>query len=72
MPADPTGRLGEGEDEVVLPYEGSGSSLLVQISLEHGSRSQDVVMIFDTGASITTLDTETVRSDAWRSSNGWG
>jgi clan AA aspartic protease (TIGR02281 family) len=61
-PAATSGRLGEGEDEVVLPYEGSGSSLLVQISLEQGSRSQDVVMIFDTGASITTLDTETLRS----------
>ncbi len=48
-------------DAVVLPYEGTGASLSVPVVLE-GTRGQEVEvsMIFDTGASLTTLDMDTL------------
>jgi hypothetical protein len=49
-------------DAVVLPYEGSGATLSVPVALE-GRRAQDleVSMIFDTGATLTTLNRATLR-----------
>ena len=48
-------------DEVVLPYEGVGQALSIPIGLE-GRQGQeiDATIIFDTGASLTTLDLETL------------
>lgn len=53
----------DGVDHVVLPYEGSGSALHVPVEFEGpGGAVAEVTMIFDTGASFTTLDTETLRA----------
>lgn len=49
-------------DEVILPYEGSGSSLVVPVGLGHNGDELDVSMLFDTGASFTSVDSETLRS----------
>ena len=61
-PAPPPPMVTGESDSVVLPYEGSGSSLSVPVVLE-GRRGQDVEvsMIFDTGATLTTLDRSTLR-----------
>ncbi len=48
-------------DEVILPYEGSGSSLVVPVGFEHDGVDLDVSMIFDTGASFTSVDSQTLR-----------
>ncbi len=50
------------DDEVVLPYEGAGHSLAVQVGLA-STRGDDleVGMLFDTGATLTTLDRATLR-----------
>ena len=49
-------------DEVVLPYEGAGHSLAVQMGLA-SERGEDleVGMLFDTGATLTTLNRATLR-----------
>ncbi len=47
-------------DEVILPYEGSGASLVVPVGFEHASEELDVSMIFDTGASFTSVDSTTL------------
>lgn len=53
---------GAGTDAVVLPYEGSGATLSVPVVLEgQGNRDAEVSMIFDTGATLTTLDRATLR-----------
>ncbi|MBL8618457.1 MAG: retropepsin-like domain-containing protein [Deltaproteobacteria bacterium] len=51
----------DAHDHVVLPYEGSGNALHVPVEIE-GPRGElvEVTMIFDTGASFTTLDTATL------------
>ncbi len=49
------------EDEVVLPYEGSGSSLRVQVAFDGPAATDEVWMLFDTGATFTTLSTERLR-----------
>lgn len=43
-------------DQVVLPYEGKGRSLAVQVGLEGPADHADAWMLFDTGATLTTLD----------------
>jgi len=48
-------------DEVILPYEGSGASLVVPVGLSHDEVELDVAMIFDTGASFTSVDSATLR-----------
>ena len=48
-------------DEVILPYEGTGSSLVVPVGFEHDGEELDVSMIFDTGASFTSVDSNTLR-----------
>lgn len=49
-------------DEVILPYEGSGSSLIVPVGLAADGEELDVSMIFDTGASFTSVDSDTLRA----------
>lgn len=49
------------DEAVVLPYEGSGRSLSVPVTLVSGEAEQDVWMLFDTGATITTVDRATLR-----------
>ncbi|MCK6522341.1 retropepsin-like domain-containing protein [Myxococcota bacterium] len=48
------------EDEISLPYEGEGRSLRIPVGFEHGDRSHDLTLMFDTGATFTTLDRETL------------
>jgi len=48
-------------DEVILPYEGSGASLVVPVGFAHNGEEVDVSMIFDTGASFTSVDSSTLR-----------
>jgi clan AA aspartic protease (TIGR02281 family) len=62
LPA-PAGQGGDdAHDHVVLPYEGSGNALHVPVEIEGPSGEVvEVTMIFDTGASFTTLDTATLR-----------
>lgn len=47
-------------DHVVLPYEGQGRSLRIPVALE-ADQTLEVTMIFDTGATFTTLDPATLR-----------
>ncbi len=59
----PGGALPAGEqpDEVVLPYEGSGQSLSIPIGFVGADGEDlDTWMLFDTGASLTTLDPKTL------------
>lgn len=60
--APPPSTADPASDAVVLPYEGSGATLSVPIALE-GRAGQDVEvsMIFDTGATLTTLNRATLR-----------
>jgi len=54
--APPTG------EEVILPYDGSGTSLVVPVAFEHDEKDVEVAMIFDTGATFTSVDTDTLRA----------
>jgi len=48
-------------DEVVLPTEGRRGSLRVPVTVEGPKRQLEVTMLFDTGATLTTLDRATLR-----------
>jgi clan AA aspartic protease (TIGR02281 family) len=48
-------------DEVVLPTEGRRGSLRIPVTVEGERRGAEVTMIFDTGATLTTLDRATLR-----------
>jgi predicted aspartyl protease len=48
-------------DQVVLPTEGHRGSLRVPVTVEGPRRQVETSMIFDTGATITTLDRATLR-----------
>ncbi len=48
-------------DEVILPYEGEGTALMVPVAFENGKREVEVAMVFDTGASFTSLNRATLR-----------
>lgn len=71
-PRSTVGAQVENEDLVVLPYEGEGRTLAIQVGLEGPQeRSLDRWLLFDTGATLTTLDRVTlaalgveVRTDA--------
>jgi len=59
--AEPGSAGGQGAmadtDMVVLPYDGQGRTLAVQVGLEGpGGRQADTWMLFDTGATLTTLN----------------
>ena len=49
----PTGR-------VVLPYEGAGRSMRVPVTLTGPGGEEELTMLFDTGATLTTLDRSTL------------
>ena len=48
-------------DQVVLPTEGRRGSLRIPVTVEGPRRQLETTMIFDTGATITTLDRATLR-----------
>ena len=62
-PAPPPRSPARGsDDEVVLPYEGTGHSLVVQVGFATArGDALDIGMLFDTGATLTTLDRATLR-----------
>lgn len=48
-------------DQVALPFEGEGRTLSIPVTVEGpDGREKDVWMLFDTGATLTTLDTATL------------
>lgn len=51
--------VGSG-DLVVIPYEGEGQTMTVSVGLEGPKTQADVGMIFDTGATLTTVDHATL------------
>jgi hypothetical protein len=53
----PMPAMGE-EDLVVLPYEGTATSMRLPITLEWGGREVDTELIFDTGATLTSIKPE--------------
>lgn len=57
----PAPELPVADDEVVLPTEGRRGSLKIPVTLEGRRGSEEVTMIFDTGATLTTLDRATLR-----------
>lgn len=48
------------EGSFTLPYEGRGRSMIVPVHVEGPRAGADVSMIFDTGATLTTLDPATL------------
>jgi len=59
-PLPPPVASGE-DDQVTLPYEGTGHSLQIPVTVD-GPRGQalETALLFDTGATYTTLDTRTL------------
>ncbi len=49
------------QDAIVLPYEGEGRRLTVPVVFEHDGVVIETFMMLDTGATYTTLPTETLR-----------
>jgi predicted aspartyl protease len=47
-----------GDDQVALPYEGQGHSMIIPAQFG----DSELPMLFDTGASFTTLDSRTLKS----------
>jgi clan AA aspartic protease (TIGR02281 family) len=47
--------------EVVLPTEGRSGSLKIPVTVEGQRASEEITMIFDTGATLTTLNRATLR-----------
>ena len=48
-------------DEVVLPYEGQGRSLRIPVDFSGPRGEEELWMLFDTGATFTTLDEASLR-----------
>jgi hypothetical protein len=59
-PEVPAQRAPAQADEVILPTEGKGS-LKVPVTLEGPRGQHEVTMLFDTGATLTTLDRATLK-----------
>lgn len=57
LPAPPTltGGTADAGDQVALPYEGEGRALKIPVAWEGPAGEVEVTMIFDTGATFTTL-----------------
>jgi len=53
--------LPEAQDEVVLPTEGRRGSLKIPVTIEGRRASEEITMIFDTGATLTTFNRATLR-----------
>ncbi len=51
MPPPPA----QGDHEITLPYEGEGRRISIPVVFEHGGRTLEAEMTFDTGATYTTL-----------------
>ncbi len=50
-------------DQVALPYEGEGRTLRIPVAFENGfGESIETWMLFDTGATFTTLDLQTLKA----------
>ncbi|MCB9746164.1 MAG: retropepsin-like domain-containing protein [Alphaproteobacteria bacterium] len=49
------------EDEIALPYEGAGRSLVIPVTFEAGE-TRELSMLYDTGATYTTLSEDALRS----------
>jgi predicted aspartyl protease len=47
-----------GDDQVALPYEGQGHSMIIPVQFGES----ELPMLFDTGASFTTLDARTLKA----------
>lgn len=56
----PAIQVGE-QDEIALPYEGTGRSVRIPVVLE-GAATLERWMLFDTGATYTTLGVDTLRA----------
>ncbi len=53
--------LDASADQVALPFEGEGRTLSIPVTVEGpGGSERDVWMLFDTGATLTTLDMRTL------------
>jgi len=55
-PATTPRRTASPDGRIVLPYEGEGHSLKVRVRFDGPSDSQELPVLFDTGATFTTLD----------------
>ena len=53
---------GTGGGNIVLPYEGEGRSLKVLVTFDGPDFSEELPVLFDTGATFTTLDRGVLRS----------
>ena len=51
----------EDHGAIVLPYEGDGSSMRVRVTFDGPEHSEELLLLFDTGATFTTMDRETLR-----------
>jgi clan AA aspartic protease (TIGR02281 family) len=56
-----TAPMVDENDQVVLPTEGRRGSLRIPVTVEGPRREAEITMIFDTGATLTTLDRATLR-----------
>jgi|GEM_PF-3446170 hypothetical protein len=52
----------EDASEITLAFERRGSAIIVPVQLGNGRDTIDVKMIFDTGATLTTIDSATMES----------
>lgn len=60
-PTPPAARSDDaGEVALLLPYEGRGRSMIVPVVVEGPAGEAEVRMLFDTGATLTTLDPATL------------
>lgn len=51
----------EDDGTIVLPYEGDGSSMRVKVTFDGPGFSEEAQLLFDTGATFTTLDRSTLQ-----------
>lgn len=49
------------DHQIALPYEGEGRRLVVDLAIDHGTRSREIQLLLDTGATYTTLPTSMLR-----------
>lgn len=47
-------------DDIVIPYQTVGNSIIVPVTFQ-GGRTVELPMLFDTGATLTTLDADSMR-----------
>ena len=62
-PTAPTAPMPDGTasaDDIVIPYQTIGNSIIVPVTFQ-GRRTVELPMLFDTGATLTTLDASSMR-----------